>query len=41
MRHNLRPVNSKEDLKYFNLKIYNGEDSKFHHYEVAWNLLEK
>lgn len=23
------------------LKIYNGEDSKFHLYEDAWNLLEK
>jgi len=23
------------------LKIYNGEDSKFHSYEDAWNLLEK
>tara|TARA_B100000809_G_scaffold19275_1_gene17054 strand:+ start:276 stop:425 length:150 start_codon:yes stop_codon:yes gene_type:complete len=23
------------------LKIYNGEDSKFHRYEDAWELLEK
>ena len=23
------------------LKIYNGEDSKFHRYEDAWNLLVK
>ena len=23
------------------LKIYNGEDSRFHRYEGAWNQLEK